>query len=126
MLLNIPVPIAEIFDKISILQIKLSKINDLNKRTLLNNELKFLIDKLIDNNIQNFLENKLFFELKTINLKLWNLCNIRRKFNINKRFDSDYIELSHQENLNNEKRALIKKKINESFDSQIREEKSFI
>lgn len=126
MFIEIPVPVAEIFDKISILQIKLSNITDQDKTKYLNKELNYLIDKLKESKVNTFLDDKLFTDLKDVNSKLWDLCNIRRKYNTDKNFNSEYINLSHQENVNNAKRAKIKRKINELFNSSIYEEKSFI
>ena len=66
---HIPVSVGEIFDKYSILEIKLHKIEDASKLKHVETELQFLkpfIDKFnLDNNVYD--------KLKKINLTLWEI-----------------------------------------------------
>ena len=54
MKVEIPVPIADLFDKISILEIKKELINDSKKNSLIQNELEVLIEVLNKKNLVNF------------------------------------------------------------------------
>ena len=65
----LPVSIGELYDKYTILQIKLDKIQDIEKRNFLIKEYN-----LLSSEIEKFpLEETIIIELKKINLILWNV-----------------------------------------------------
>lgn len=119
-----PISIGELYDKISILQIKLENIKDESKIININNELSKL------NEIYNTLNNDkvclfLFDSLKETNKSLWIIeDNIREKEAKNE-FDSEFIQLARCVYKYNDKRCEIKKQINILFKSNIIEEKSY-
>lgn len=119
-----PISIGELYDKISILQIKLENIKDESKIININNELSKL------NEIYNTLNNDkvclfLFDSLKETNKSLWIIeDNIREKEAKNE-FDSEFIQLARCVYKYNDKRCEIKKQINILFNSNIIEEKSY-
>ena len=121
----IPISWGELFDKITILQIK---IENLKEKNALKN-VKKEYDQL--NKIYNskFLEDEkakvLINSLSKINKKLWDIEDkIRHKERI-KKFDEQFIELARNVYFTNDKRSKIKRDINETFGSLIIEEKSY-
>lgn len=125
MIVNIPVSVGELFDKISILEIKKKKIK--NKENL--KTIKYELNKLNLIIKKKRLRSKLiiieFNKLKNINLKLWNIEDKKRKYEKNKNFDGNFIYLARKVYLLNDKRALIKLNINNLSGSQIKEVKSY-
>ena len=125
MLVNIPVSVGELFDKVSILEIKKKKIK--NKEHL--KTIKYELNKLNLIVKKKRLRSKLirteFNKLKNINLRLWNIEDKKRKYEKNKNFDGNFIYLARKVYLLNDKRALIKLNINNLSGSQIKEIKSY-
>ena len=121
---NIPISNGELIDKITILLIKQEKIKDTDKLEYICNELKYLnkfLDKL---KLQFDLETKIR-QLKTINLKLWDIeDNIRLKEK-NKQFDNEFIELARSVYITNDERAKVKLDINILTKSELVEVKSY-
>ena len=121
---NIPISNGELSDKITILLIKQEKIKDTDKLEYICNELKYLnkfLDKL---KLQFDLETKIK-QLKTINLKLWDIeDNIRLKEK-NKQFDNEFIELARSVYITNDERAKVKLDINILTKSELIEVKSY-
>ena len=67
----------------------------------------------------------LFTQLKEINLTLWDVEDQIRIKEKNKEFDNTFIELARSVYFKNDKRAEIKKSINQLSNSEITEEKSY-
>ena len=117
---------GELLDKISILEIKLEKIEDKNNLEEVKKEYKIL--KEIQNSSIK-LDNKikeLFNSIKEINIKLWNVENKLRICEKNKDFGKNFIELAREVYFNNDKRAKIKSGINKILGSNIREVKQYV
>lgn len=117
----IPVSIGELFDKYTILLLKQQKIKDTAKLTNINKELNYL-----KNHINKYeLDNNIFNDMYNINKKLWEIeDNIRLK-EFKKEFDEEFIDLARNVYINNDKRALVKNKINNYFKSDIIEIKEY-
>jgi hypothetical protein len=114
---------GELLDKISILEIKLKEIKDLELLKEVKKEYKIL-DEIKKNNIIFSSEiQSLFLELKEINIKIWQTENEKRLCEKNSTFDEKFIKLSREEFYTNDKRAKIKSKINKILDSNIKEVK---
>ena len=124
MLINTPISLGELVDKISILIVKQKNIDDQNKLIQVNKELKFLQETLIKyvnkNEIQNYLDN-----LIDINSKLWVIEDDIRECERKKKFDQKFIELARSVYFTNDNRAKIKLQINNSFGSELVEVKSY-
>ena len=115
---------GELIDKMTILEIKKAKINDINKLKDIKKELsslKITFKKFIQN---SFKIRSLINNLKSINLKLWNIENKKRLAEKNNQFDEKFIELARNVYKNNDERAKIKLKINNILGSNIKEAKS--
>ena len=120
------ISVGELFDKITILNIKLKKINDTEKLKNIKTELEVLIEqsnKIILDNKEAL--NKNVQKLQEINEKLWDIENIKRECEANKDFGESFIKISRDVHFKNDIRASIKKEINLLSDSKITEEKEY-
>ena len=125
MKINIPASIGELFDKITILEIKKSKIKDENKLILNNKELNLLKKVVKSKKINTRSLSSLVKKLKNVNLKLWNVEDKLRKFEKNKQFKKDFINYARKVYYTNDKRAILKNEINLKTNSIISEVKSY-
>lgn len=124
--LEVSVSIGEIVDKLTIINIKIDKINNEEKLKHLHKEKKILDEKLNHLDIKNREDfEKLKNELFEINSTLWNIEDEIRIFEKNKNFNQEFINLARSVYFTNDKRFEIKDKINKLFDSSIREVKSY-
>ena len=87
MKINIPASIGELFDKITILEIKKSKIKDDNKLIFIKKELDLLKKVVKSKKINTRSLSPLIKKLKNVNLKLWNVEDKLRKFEKNKQLN---------------------------------------
>ena len=117
---------GELLDKISILEIKLEKIEDENNREEIKKEYKIL--KEVQNSSIKFDDKikELFNSIKMINIKLWNVEDELRVCEKNKDFGKNFIELAREVYFNNDKRSKIKSEINKILGSNIREIKKYV
>ncbi len=125
MKINIPASIGELFDKITILEIKKSKIKDNNKLIFINKELNLLKKVVRSKKINTRSLGPLIKKLKNVNLKLWNVEDKLRKFEKNKQFKKDFINYARKVYYTNDKRAILKNEINLKTNSIISEVKSY-
>ena len=117
---------GELFDKLSILEIKLKKIKNKSSQIQIKKEYQIL-KKIQNSTIKiNSKIRKLFISIKIVNNKLWNIEDKLRIYEKNKKFDKDFIKLARDVYFNNDKRARIKLKINKILGSNIREIKQYI
>ena len=122
-IINAPISIGELVDKITILEIKKNKLQNSKLENVLK-ELSFLRKLMEKNQIE--ITDDLFTQLKEINLTLWNIEDQIRIKEKNKEFDNIFIELARSVYFKNDKRAEIKKSINQLYNSEITEEKFYI
>ena len=124
MIINTPVSLGELVDKISILYIKNINIKDDEKLKLIREELELLnqtLNKHIKkNDIQKYLDS-----LIEINSKLWVIEDDIRDCERNKKFDQTFIDLARSVYFTNDKRSEVKLEINKKFGSKIIEVKSY-
>ena len=124
MLVNAPVSLGELVDKISILIVKQKNIVEKNKLDQVTKELDFLRETLIkhvtEHEIENYLNN-----LIDVNSKLWVIEDNIRDCERNNKFDQKFVELARSVYFTNDKRAKIKLDINNSFGSELVEVKSY-
>jgi len=119
-----PISLGELVDKITILEIKMERVKDSEKRHNIRvelQELSLIYTPLQDRHLDNF-----HIELKEVNEKIWELEDVIR----NCIKTSDRGDLYYTAALNiplmNDQRAAIKKQINEQFGSEIIEEKLYV
>ena len=121
----IPISVGELVDKITILKIKKKKILNKAKQTNIIKELNFL-EKIYKSNFTKNRKIKLYEkELIKINKNLWEIEDQIRNCESKKNFNEIFINLARAVYLNNDKRAIVKKKINLLTKSHIVEEKLY-
>lgn len=120
--MNIEVSNGEIVDKLTIIQIKLERINDKGKLKNLKNEFDVL-DKAVSTIIAK--DDPLYLKLYDINCKLWDIEDRIRELEKSKDFGDVFIETARAVYITNDERSLVKKKINEVTGSNLIEEKSY-
>ena len=116
---------GELFDKITILEIKKEKISNKEKLIDIEKELNSLNDT-----VKKFIPDqsnisKHINDLKEINLKLWDIEDGKRAAEKEKKFDDKFIELARNVYKLNDERAKIKLAINTALGSNIKEVKSY-
>ena len=112
---------GELLDKISILEIKLKEIEDDFSLKEVKKEYEILVNIKNDKIKNNSDVDKLYGELKIVNKEIWDIENIKRDLEKNKKFNETFIEISRKEYKANDNRAKIKSKINQILDSNIKE-----
>mgnify|MGYP001272085535 CR=1 FL=1 len=116
---------GELVDKITILQIKKEKISNEDKLLEVNKELEALNETFKEYIPVNREINDLSNELKSINIKLWEIEDSKRNFELKKEFGKEFIEVARKVYKFNDERARLKAQINEKLGSNIREVKSY-
>ncbi len=119
----VPVSVGELFDKITILEIKVERITAEHKLVNICQELALL--QHIASAIDQTKIQHLVSQLKHTNLMLWDTEEQKRAKEKAQCFDQEFIELARAVYLNNDKRAEIKRQINLITKSSIVEEKSY-
>ena len=124
MIINTPISLGELIDKISILVIKEKKIKDEKKNNLIREELT-LLKEILNEVFKNNAINNYLNQLIDVNSTLWEIEDEIRDCEKNKKFDQKFIELARSVYITNDKRAEIKLEINNKFGSKIVEVKSY-
>ena len=124
MLINTPISLGEIVDKISILLIKKKNISDSIKLEHVNKELEFL-QKTLKKYISEEEINEFLLKLVNINSKLWDIEDDIRECERKKIFDQTFIDLARSVYFTNDERAKVKNDINKTFGSELVEVKSY-
>ena len=120
------ISVGELLDKISILEIKLDKIKDENKKKEIKKEYDIL-KKIQSTSITNENNlNDLIKSLKEVNKNLWEIEDEIRVYEKNKDFGEKFIKLARGVYFNNDKRSRIKLEINKKLNSNITEIKEYV
>ncbi len=124
MLINTPISLGELVDKISILMIKKKNISDSIKLQHVTKELEFL-QKTLKKYISADEINEFLLKLVNINSKLWDIEDDIRECERKKLFDQTFIDLARSVYFTNDERAKVKNDINKTFGSELVEVKSY-
>tara|TARA_Y100000768_G_scaffold379047_1_gene354232 strand:+ start:974 stop:1357 length:384 start_codon:yes stop_codon:yes gene_type:complete len=124
MLINTPISLGELVDKISILMVKKKNIKNNDKLDQVNKELNYL-QATLNNHVTKDEINIFLNSLIDINSKLWIIEDDIRDCERKKQFDQKFIELARSVYFTNDKRANIKLDINNKFGSELVEVKSY-
>jgi hypothetical protein len=123
--LLVPISVGELLDKISILELKEAAIAEPAKLANVVRELAALaavrraqVAPLADLEV-------LYAELKRVNGRLWQIEDNIRSHERDGRFDAAFITLARSVYRENDRRAALKRQINELTGSEIVEEKSY-
>ena len=125
MRIEIPVSFGELVDKLTILEIKKSKIT--NNEKLKNIQVEFeLLNKKYQTILNDTKELQVFYDaLLKVNNKLWEIEDKIRILENNKEFNKEFIDLARSVYKSNDERFAIKNEINKTFDSEIQEQKEY-
>ena len=121
----VEVSVGELFDKISILEIKKDKIKDEEKLKYIVDEYNLLKEQMVYKVKLNEKLSGLFDALKDINSKLRVIEDDKRLCEKNSDFGEKFIKLSRDIHFLNDKRASIKLEINNQTGSKIKEIKEY-
>lgn len=125
-MVEIQTSVGELFDKISILNIKKQKIVDVKKLNNIEKELSTLLKKaesfkaLDEESFRNYMA-----DLIDVNTKLWETEDRIRILEKNQSFNEEFIVLARDVYFNNDKRFEIKSSVNKFYNSDIVEEKQY-
>ena len=122
---QVPISWGELFDKITILQIKLENITSKDALENVEREFKRLQAIFIKYFPKNTEAKQLEEELKQINQQHWDIEDKIRDKERNRSFDDEFIQLARDVYVTNDERSRIKRKINDMFGSELVEEKSY-
>ena len=124
--LLVPISVAELLDKISILEIKATAIEDAAKQANVRRELAAL-EAVREREVAVMPElAALYAELKSANQALWRIEDDIREHERGGQFDERFIELARSVYRTNDRRAVVKRRINDLTGSEIVEEKSYV
>jgi hypothetical protein len=121
----VPVSPGELLDKITILRIKVARIQDAAKLANVKLELSLLERTWKDSGAATHdvaLDER---ALENVNGRLWDIEDRIRDKEAHQTFDRDFIELARAVYICNDERAAIKKRINLQLGSRLVEEKSY-
>ena len=125
MILNVPVSVGEVVDKVTILEIKSARITDQTKLDNIRAELDQLRPLVSGGIFESAEIVDLFDSLRAVNGKLWDIEDDIRAEEAAGRFGDRFIELARAVYVTNDRRAEVKKKINLATGSALIEEKSY-
>ena len=114
---KIDVSVGELFDKLSILEIKKAKGLEVNL------ELEKLSD-VYQEKYNSTISKFLFVHLKELNSSLWLIEDSKRKLEKQQNFGEDFIQYARLVYILNDQRARIKREIDNVWNSEIKEKKS--
>lgn len=122
---QLPVSWGEVFDKLTILQIKEAKLADSPKLANVRAE-RTEIERVVGDTHKYPSEvQALVDRLRAINLALWDVEDAKRDCERRQCFDDVFIQLARRVYIENDRRAAIKKEVNQWMGSTIVEEKSY-
>lgn len=124
MIIMAPISVGELIDKITILRIKAILIKDLGKLKNVDNEMYQLETILSELKLDVDLAD-LEADLEAVNLELWHIEDFKRKCEHDQTFGEEFVEAARQVYLKNDRRAHIKRQINDICGSTIVEVKSY-
>lgn len=123
-MIQIPISHGELFDKISILNIKVMKIKNPDKLILVRKELAMLVNIAAPYFTEEVL--KIFRSLERTNKRLWSIEDKLRRMELKGNFDQKFINTARSVYILNDRRFFYKNKINKMFGSEIKEVKHYV
>jgi hypothetical protein len=124
-MISVPVSVGELVDKLSILHVKQNKISNQEKLSYINKEFELLYN--MSSYYLNDLEiSKLYHELVEVNSKLWEIEDELRILESKSIFGEEFVQLARKVYFTNDERFLLKNKINDLTNSEVREQKEYV
>jgi hypothetical protein len=121
----VPVSPGELLDKITILRIKVARMQDAVKLANVKLELSLLEQTWRESGCAAQEMSADEHALQNVNERLWDIEDRIRDKEAKQSFDRDFIELARAVYVSNDERAAIKKRINSQLGSRLVEEKSY-
>ena len=121
----VPISLGELVDKMTILKIKSQRIQDPAKVANVRNELALLAAARARFSIPDQAMQHLKADLMQTNEMLWDIEDRIRDCERDKNFGPEFVELARSVYRTNDRRAAIKRQINDLAGSSIVEEKSY-
>jgi hypothetical protein len=121
----VPISPGELLDKITILRIKVARIQDAAKLANVKLELSLLEKTWKDSGCATAAVTADEHALQAVNERLWDIEDRIRDKEAHQTFDRDFIELARSVYVCNDERAAVKKRINQQLGSRLVEEKSY-
>lgn len=122
-MIQVPISVGELVDKITILEIKIARMQDPAKRENCRREYALLQEVALAHQVRFPAEQA---ALKAVNERLWEIEDFMRKAEAVRHFGDEFIELTRDEYRSNDERARIKKAINLAAGSTLLEEKEYV
>jgi hypothetical protein len=119
----VPVSVGDLFDKVTILEIKMEKIQEADKLANIARELDSL--QQIANPIRTAAIDALCDQLRDVNTRIWEAEDAIREFERTGIFDDAFLAVARSIYRLNDARAKTKRTINAVSGSSIIEEKSY-
>jgi len=119
------ISVGEFLDKLSILQIKQDRIKEVAKLVNIKREIETLMTIWASSAYCGAGIDAEMEQLRLVNEQLWDIEDDIRTKEAKGEFDSDFIRLARAVYITNDRRARIKKTINEKVASGLVEEKSY-
>lgn len=119
------ISLGELFDKISILMVKLNNIKNTDKLNDIRHEYETLSNISTNLNIEEHVITDYINRLHNINKEIWDIEDNIRKKEALKEFDKEFIELARSVYYTNDKRFEVKNEINKKYGSGIKEQKEY-
>jgi hypothetical protein len=123
--IEVPISVGELVDKVTILEIKAERISDASKLANVRRELSFLTRTLSPIMEATPGIAALKVGLRAVNEVLWQIEDDIRECERRRDFGSDFVELARSVYRTNDRRAALKRRIDELSGSEIVEEKSY-
>lgn len=123
-MIEVPVSWGELIDKITILEIKSERMTDPVKLVNVRRELDLLQDRLATAPASTDAA-RLRSDLKAVNSELWDIEDDIRDQERARDFGTRFVELARAVYRTNDRRAELKRAINDALGSAIQEEKSY-
>jgi hypothetical protein len=120
-----PISVGELIDKITILRVKAERIGDAAKRANVVKELGLLEALAADAALSSPTLAAMTAELTEVNAALWDIEDAKRDCERRQDFGEAFVRLARAVYLENDRRAAIKRAINDETGSELIEEKSY-
>jgi hypothetical protein len=124
-MIQAPVSVGELIDKLSILHVKQTKITNEEKLEYINKEFELLYN-LSSGYLNNPEIETLYHQLVETNSKLWDIEDRLRVIETEKRFEAEFVDYARKVYFTNDDRFRLKNEINNISNSEIREVKEYV
>ena len=118
----IPVSLGELLDKITILEIK---VLHLHGEGLAHGIQELSLLRQVLGDLAFPVEQERYSDLKSVNQSLWTIEDEIRDKERQGQFDAEFVELARQVYFQNDRRAALKREINQAYGSELCEEKAY-